>query len=188
MPIYLRYKRRIDPLPLLISSTFVDIEPLYLLVIGEPNDHGIMHSFFTILLFSVLIVFIVYFAERHYANKLWPIYGKLRLNPDRVKYPLFSVYLTFLVGSSTHIFLDMLTHKSLPYVLYPLVLGNPFYLGQASIVVDAIVAVFAFCSVFWWLKPQKRDSVKATASRASQTRSLCENSKYQKPRLITHGK
>ena len=156
MPIYLRFKGRIDPLALLISSTFVDLEPLYLLLIGEPNDHGILHSYFAILLFSVLIVFIVFFAERHYENRLWSVYGKLRLNPDRVKYPLLSVYLTFLVGGFSHIFFDMLTHKSLPYVFYPIALGNPFYLGQASIVVDAIVAFVAFGSVFWWLKPQKR--------------------------------
>lgn len=162
MPLYLGFKSKIDPLPLLISSTFVDIEPLYFLLIGEPNDHGILHSYFTILLFSVLIVFILYFAERHYENKLWSVYSKLRLNPDRVKYPLLSVYLTFLVGGFSHMFFDMLTHKSLPYVLYPLTLGNPFYLGQASFVVDVIVAVVAFGSVFWWLKLQNRTKTQNT--------------------------
>jgi membrane-bound metal-dependent hydrolase YbcI (DUF457 family) len=168
MPIYLGFKSKIDPLPLLISFTFVDIEPLYFLLIGESNDHGILHSYFAILLFSVLIVFIMYFAEHRYENKLWSVYGKLRLNPERVKYPLLSVYLTFLVGGFSHIFFDMLTHKSLPYVFYPITLGNPFYLGQASIVVDVIVAVVALCSVFWWLRLQKRGSLKVTTSEASR--------------------
>jgi len=162
MPLHFRYKRRIDPLALLISSTFVDLEPLYLLLIGAPDDHGILHSYFIILLFSVLIVFVVYFAERHYENKLWSVYGKLRLNPDRVKYPLLSVYLTFLVGGFSHIFFDMLTHKSLPYVFYPISFGNPFYLGPASIVVDVVLAVMALGSVFWWLKPQNRTKTQNT--------------------------
>ena len=41
MPLYFRFKGRIDPLALSISATFVDLEPLYLLLIGESNDHGI---------------------------------------------------------------------------------------------------------------------------------------------------
>ena len=104
----------------------------------------------------------MYFAERHYESKLWSVYGKLRLNPSRVKYPLFSVYLTFLVGGFSHIFFDMLTHKSLPYVFYPIAFGNPFYVGQASIVVDAFIAVVAFCSVVWWLRLQDRTKTQNT--------------------------
>ncbi len=170
MPLYFRFKGRIDPLTLLISSTFVDLEPLYLLLSGEPNDHGILHSYFTVLLFSVLIVFAMYFAERHYENRLRQVYGKLRLSPERVKYPLLSIYLTFLIGGFSHMFFDMFTHKSLPYVFYPIAIGNPFYVGTASFVVDVIVAAVAFGSVVWWLKLQNRTKTQNTKNTNNTTR------------------
>jgi hypothetical protein len=42
-------------------------------------------------------------------------------------------------------------------VIYPMVFGNPFYIGQASIIVEVTVVALALYSVFCWSKTQKLD-------------------------------
>jgi len=155
---YFKSKRRIDPLALIVSATFVDLEPLYNFLVGEPLTHSIWHGFaLTLSIYPVLISLGVYFAERLFENKLWSAYNALRLKPNRVKYSLLTIYLCCLVGGLSHVFFDMFTHESMPYVIYPLVFGNPFYLGQASGIVEAAVVALAVYSVFCWLKAQKLD-------------------------------
>jgi hypothetical protein len=156
--LYFKDKSRIDPLALLASATFVDLEPLYYFLIGETLDHRIWHGFaLALTIYPVLIGLTVYFVERLFENKLWSAYNALRLKPDQVKYSLLGIYLCCLVGGFSHVFFDMFTHESMPYVIYPLVLGNPFYLGQASIIVEATVVALAIYSVFCWSKTQKLD-------------------------------
>jgi membrane-bound metal-dependent hydrolase YbcI (DUF457 family) len=62
-----------------------------------------------------------------------------------------------MVGGFSHVFFDMFTHESMPYVIYPLALGNPFYLGQASGIVEVTVVALTIYSVFCWSKTQKLD-------------------------------
>jgi len=156
--LYFKNKRRIDPLALVASATFVDLEPLYYILIGEPLDHQIWHGFaLALTVYPVLITVIVYAVERLFENKLWSAYTALRLKPPQVQYPLLSIYLCCLFGGFSHIFFDMFTHESMPYVLYPLVFGNPFYIGQASIIVEIAVIALALYSVFCWAKTRKLD-------------------------------
>jgi membrane-bound metal-dependent hydrolase YbcI (DUF457 family) len=153
---YFKRKKWFDPLALAASATAIDLESLYYLLMGEPLDHRIWHSFaFTLTLYPVLIGLSVYFAERLLENRLRPAYSALRLKPDRVKYPLSSIYLCCLVGGLSHVFFDMFTHESMPYILYPLLYGNPFYLGQARFVVEGAAVVLAVYSVYLWWKTQK---------------------------------
>jgi hypothetical protein len=156
--LYFKNKRRIDPLALTASATFIDLEPLYYILIGEPLDHQIWHGFaLALTVYPVLIAVTVYFVERLLENKLLSAYTALRLKPPQVKYPLLSIYLCCLFGGFSHIFLDMFTHESMPYVIYPAVFGNPFYIGQASIIVEVTVVALALYSVFCWSKTQKLD-------------------------------
>ncbi len=156
--LYFKNKRKIDPLALSASATFVDLEPLYYFLIGEPLDHQIWHGFaLALTVYPILIAVTVYSVERLFENKLWSTYTALRLKPPQVKYSLLSIYLCCLLGSFSHIFFDMFTHKSMPYVLYPLVFGNPFYIGQVSGIVEATVVALAIYSIFCWSKTQKLD-------------------------------
>lgn len=156
--LYFKNKRKIDPLALSASATFVDLEPLYYFLIGEPLDHQIWHGFaFALTVYPILIAVTVYSVERLFENKLWSTYTALRFKPPQVKYSLLSIYLCCLLGGFSHIFFDMFTHKSMPYVLYPLVFGNPFYIGQASGIVEATVVALAIYSIFCWSKTQKLD-------------------------------
>jgi len=156
--LYFKDKRRIDPLALLVSATIIDLEPLYYFLMGEPLDHRIWHGFaLTLTIYPVLIGLTVYFVERLFENKLWSTYNALRLKPEKVKYSLLSIYLCCLVGGFSHVFFDMLTHESMPYVIYPLVFSNPFYIGQASIIVEATIVALTIYSVLCWSKTQKLD-------------------------------
>lgn len=154
--LYFKDKRRIDPLALLASATIIDVEPLYYFLIGEPLDHQIWHGFaLALTIYPVLISLGVYFAERLFENKLWSTYAALRLKPEKVKYSLASIYLCSLAGGLSHVFFDMFTHESMPYVVYPLIFGNPFYIGQASIIIEATIIALALYSVFCWSKTQR---------------------------------
>lgn len=156
--LYFKNKRRIDPLALLASATLIDLEPLYYILIGESLDHQIWHGFaLALTVYPVLIAVTVYSVERLFENKLWSAYTALRIKPPQVKYSLLSIYLCCLVGGFSHIFFDMFTHESMPYVIYPVVFGNPFYIGQASIIVEVTVVALALYSVFCWSKTQKLD-------------------------------
>ena len=153
MFLYFKDKKRIDPLALTVSATFIDLEPLYYLLVGEPLDHRIWHGFaLAITVYPILVTIGVYIAEHLFGEKLWIAYNALRLKPKQVQYPLLTVYLCSLLGGFTHVFFDMFTHKDMPYVIYPLAYGNPFYLGNASIIIEIIVVLLSAYSLFEWIK------------------------------------
>ena len=153
MFLYFKDKKRIDPLALTVSATFIDLEPLYYLLVGETLDHRIWHGFaLALTAYPILVTIGVYITERLFKEKLWSIYNILRLKPKRVQYPLLTVYLCSLLGGFTHVFFDMFTHKDMPYVIYPLAYGNPFYMGNASIIVEIIVILLAAYSILQWIK------------------------------------
>ena len=154
--LYFKRKRIVDPLALFASATIVDLEPLYYTLIGEFFDHRVWHGYALILtIYPVIISLAVYLVERFFEKQLWSTYTALRFKPEKVRYSLLSIYLCCLVGGFSHIFFDMFTHESLPYVVYPLVFGNPFYLGPAAVIVELIVVALALYSVYCWSKTQK---------------------------------
>ena len=145
----------------MISATIIDLEPLYYLVLGDwAFHHRVWHSYFVALVvFPFLISFVVYLVERRFDQKLLATYDKLKLKPTRLRYSLLMIYVSCLIGGFSHIFFDMFTHESLPYVLYPLFYGNPFYLGQATFIVEGLAAGLAVDSVYCWWKLSKIESV-----------------------------
>lgn len=154
--LYFKGKKRIDSLALLASATVVDLEPLYYFLIGEAFDHRIWHGFaLTLTIYPVLIALAVYFVERLFEKKLWSTYKTLKLKPEKIKYSPLSIYFCCLIGGFSHVFFDMFTHESMPYAIYPLVFGNPFYLGQASGIVEVAVVALSVYSVLCWVKAQK---------------------------------
>ncbi|MEM3704606.1 MAG: DUF4184 family protein [Candidatus Bathyarchaeia archaeon] len=153
MFLHFRDKRRFDPLALAVSSTFVDLEAAYYLLIMEPLDHRLWHGFaLALTVYPVLTTLGVYAAGRSFASQLQSTYNKLRLKTSQVQYSASTIYYCSLVGGFTHIFFDMFTHKDMPYVLYPIAYGNPFYIGNASLMVEITVILFAFYSLFEWIK------------------------------------
>ncbi len=153
MFLYFKDRRKFDPLALTVSATFIDLEPLYYLLLGEPIDHRIWHGFATsFTIYPILITIAVFMVERLFEKKLWSTYNAVRLKSNQVRYPPLSIYICSMVGGVSHVFLDMFTHKDMPYVIFPLSNGNPFYIGQASIIVEIAVIVLAFYSCLRWFK------------------------------------
>jgi hypothetical protein len=153
MFLYFKDKKHIDPLALTVSATFIDLEPLYYLLVGEPLDHRIWHGFtLALTAYSILVTISVYIIEHLFKEKLWTAYNFLRLKPNQVQYPLSTVYFCSLLGGFTHVFFDMFTHKDMPYVIYPLAYGNPFYMGNASIIIEITVILLAAYSLLQWIK------------------------------------
>ena len=151
--LYFKDKKRIDPLALTASATFVDLEPLYYFLIGEPLTHRIWHGYaLALTAYPLLITIGAYCVENFFGRKLYSAYSVLSLEPNLVKYPLRSIFFCSLVGGLSHIFFDMFTHEHMPYVIYPLAYGNSFYIGQASVVVEFAVIVLAGYSCLRWLK------------------------------------
>jgi membrane-bound metal-dependent hydrolase YbcI (DUF457 family) len=151
--LYFKDKTRIDPLALVVSTTFIDLEPLYYFILGELLDHRIWHGFtLALTLYPILVTGAVYLTEHLLENRLWAIYKWARLNPIKVRYSLQNICLLSIFGSFTHIFLDMFTHPEMFWVLYPFAYGNPFYRGQAAIIVEATVIVLTLYSLNCWLK------------------------------------
>ncbi|MGB9684112.1 MAG: DUF4184 family protein [Candidatus Bathyarchaeales archaeon] len=151
--LYFKDKRRIDPLALAVSTTSIDLEPLYYFLLGEPLDHRLWHGFtLALTIYPVLVAFGVYIAERLLETKLLAVYGRLVLNPVKAKYPFWNIYLLSLFGGFSHIFLDMFTHPEMFWVLYPFANGNPFYNRWASIAVEAVVILLSIYSLNCWLK------------------------------------
>ncbi|MGB9960075.1 MAG: DUF4184 family protein [Candidatus Bathyarchaeales archaeon] len=153
MFLYFKDKQNVDPLALTVSTTFIDLEPLYYILLGEPLDHRILHGFVLALnVYPILVALGVYIVERLFADKLFSLYRKMRLNPVKAKYPMLNIYLLSLFGGFSHVFLDMFTHEEMFWVLYPFNYGNPFYAGQASIIVEIITILLSLYSLKCWLK------------------------------------
>ena len=158
LPLYFRKKAKFDPLALVASATIIDLEPLYYGLSGSTFTHRIFHGYaLTLTIYPLLVCLAVYFAERFLEQRLWSVYSFLRLKPEKVRYSLLTVYVCCLIGGLSHVFFDMFTHEIMPYVVYPLFFGNPFYLGQASGVVELTVVALACYSVFCWFKNAKAE-------------------------------
>jgi membrane-bound metal-dependent hydrolase YbcI (DUF457 family) len=156
--LFFKSKSRIDPLALVTSATVIDLETLYYLLLGDPFNHRIWHSyFFALVVFPILITLAIYLVEHRFEKKLSSAYRVLKLKPPKTRYSLSIIYISCLIGGFSHIFFDMFTHESMPYVLYPLFYGNPFYLGEARFIVEGVVAALALYSVYCWWKTSKLD-------------------------------
>jgi len=153
MFLYFKNKRRIDLLALMVSSTFIDFEVPYYFLLGEPLDHRLWHGFAASLsIYPILVTFGAFMVERWFEPKLWSVYNYMKLKPNQVRYSLLTMYLCSLVGGISHVFFDMFTHVNMPYVLYPLMYGNPFYLGQISIIVEIDIILLTIYSCVLWLR------------------------------------
>ena len=157
---YFKSKTTFDPLALVASATFVDLEPLFYIFTGQQLDHQIWHGYaLGLTIYPILVGLLVYVTERLLENRLRSAYTIIGFKPTRVRYQPLALYYSCLLGSFSHLFFDMFTHKNMPYVIYPLTYGNPFYIGRASGIVELITVGLAVLSIFLWWKTSKTPSV-----------------------------
>ena len=145
-----------DITALLLSSTGIDLELLYLLLIGQPLYHGLWHSyFFALTIFPVAVSLVVFVAERKFTKRLKGTYKFFRFSPSKLKYSFKTIYFSSLVGGASHIFFDMWTHRASSYLLYPFVIfdaENPFWTGEYEVVIYISVTLLSIWSIYFWIK------------------------------------
>jgi len=153
LPLYFKRPETFDVTALLFSSTLVDLELGYLLLLGQPTVHGLWHSYlFVLTIYPITLSVILYVTERKLERTIFRIYGFFRLFPKKVTYSFKTIYLSCLIGGASHIFFDMWVHEDMPYVLFPFYRGNPFWLGQWNIIVFVLVGALSLYAVFLWIK------------------------------------
>lgn len=148
-----------DPLALITSSTIVDLEPFFVLLFGLRQPvHGFWHSYFGVSLISVPLTLVVYLIELKGSWAVERGYKMLRLDSVRVKHSFKVIFYSNVIGGFSHVFFDMFTHKSFPYVLYPIVkFSNPFWMGWGvATVVEASVVLLSAYSCLLWVKSYLR--------------------------------
>jgi hypothetical protein len=153
---YFKNKARLDPLALVAGATFVDLESLVYILLGNPVDHQMWHGYAVgLTVYPILVALFVYSMERLLEGNVQSAYHILGFRTNRVKYPPLTIYLCCLAGAFSHLFFDMFTHPDLPYIIYPLRTGNPFYIGQYSGIVELVTIALAAVSIFLWWKNAK---------------------------------
>lgn len=158
LPLYFRYREKVDPLAITASAMLVDLEPLYHLLLNERPHHRVWHGLITSLtIYPIIIAIGVFIAERIIESELRSLYGFLWLRPVRVKYGLLNAYFCSLIGGASHVFLDALTHENMPYAVYPIAYGNPLYVEQVSVAVNVAVILMSLYSCMVWLRLRKRE-------------------------------
>jgi hypothetical protein len=131
----------------------VDLELVFSLLLGGSLTHGVWHSYlFVLTVYPVAVSLFVYAVERWLERTVFGVYRFFRFYPEKVKYPFRTIYLCCLIGGVSHIFFDMWTHPVSSYILFPLVEANPFWLGDWSNVVFALMVLLSFYTIYLWLR------------------------------------
>ena len=153
-PLHFRWPKIFDVTALFYSSMAVDLEIGYSFLLGGSLTHGVWHSYvFVLTVYPVAVALFVYAIERWLEGTIFGIYGFFRFYPEKVRYPFRTVYLCCLVGGGSHVFFDMWTHKVSSYILFPLIVEDPFWVGDlGSYVVFALMILLSFYAVFLWIK------------------------------------
>jgi hypothetical protein len=132
----------------------VDLELVYSLLFGGSLAHGVWHSYvFVLTVYPVAVGLFVYAIERWLEGTVFGVYRFFGFYPEKVRYPFRTVYLCCLFGGVSHVFFDMWTHRVSSYVLFPLIVENPFWIGEwGSYIVFALMILLSLYAVYLWIR------------------------------------
>ncbi|MEM2998857.1 MAG: DUF4184 family protein [Thermoproteota archaeon] len=149
-PLQFKFRDRIDPIALALSTMLIDIEPLTGFYTG--NYHWLLHSFTGASIFSILLALLVRFLEKRDSFIIRFSHRILRM--ERRKYGFGSIVLTSVLGGVSHVFVDAFTHRNYPYVLFPFKASeNPFWRGfEIGHAVQALMILLSLISVYLWVR------------------------------------
>jgi hypothetical protein len=151
--LYARRPNVFDVTAFLVSSILVDLELLYSwLAVGSMN-HGLWHSFlFVLTIYPAVLSVVLYTIERKLEKAVLRAYGFFRVFPRTIAYPFETVYSSCLIGGVSHVFFDALVHQNSSFVLFPFYGGNPFWIGDWSIIVFAVISLLSVYAIFLWFR------------------------------------
>jgi len=174
MPVFMTNKRKLHFLCLCLGSMIPDLEIIPMLPFSKDLLHarGPMHSILGALTFDILVVlFIVLFVappigrwlKRHGKGK-WCLFAGV----DVTKAPtdLFWALGSIVIGTVSHITMDMFTHKYNP-IFWPNMLGrniNWMFFGSRTTMyfIVALPLFIIIIAMLWlyWTKPAKQGTKK----------------------------
>jgi len=131
----------------------VDLELVLSFLLSGSLAHGVWHSYlFVLTIYPFAVGLFVYALERWFGGAISRVYRFFRFYPEKIRYSFRTIYLCCLVGGISHIFFDMWTHEVSSYILFPIVVRNPFWIGEWSIVIFALMVLLSFYTAFLWAK------------------------------------
>lgn len=131
----------------------VDLELVLSFLLSGSLAHGVWHSYlFVLTIYPVAVGLFVYALERWFGGTISRVYRFFRFYPEKIRYSFRAIYFCCLVGGVSHIFFDMWTHEVSSYILFPIVVRNPFWIGEWSIVIFALMVLLSFYTAFLWAK------------------------------------
>jgi hypothetical protein len=152
-PLYFYFPTKFDIMALLFSSTFVDLELVYYFIVNNSAGHGLWHSYFFVLtVYPIILSVTIFLVKRKFGKSTLRIYNFFGLYPKKINNSFKTIYLSSLIGGVSHIFFDMWTHDYSPYILFPIVGKNPFWIGNWSIIINTLVAILSIYTLFLWIK------------------------------------
>ena len=157
MVLYFKRPHLFDPLALVLSATTMDIEVIYAYAVGLPTPHLVLHSFVVALtIYPVAISLLAYALERKMGGHLGKIYKAIKWK-QKVIYPFMTILACSLMGSLSHMLIDVWSHPVSPFLFWPFAYlpSNPLYIGEWSIVIDAAVAIISLYAVYLWAEQWK---------------------------------
>ncbi len=156
-PLHFKRSRLFDITALFYSSVAVDLEIGYSFLLGGSLGHGMWHSYlFVLTIYPVAVSLFVYAIERWLEGTIFRVYRFSRFYPDKARYPFWTIYLSCLIGGVSHIFFDMWTHPISSYVLFPIVIRNPFWVGDwASYVIFVLLILISSYTIFLWVEQMR---------------------------------
>ncbi len=160
---YFKRPLAFDPLALIASSVAVDAEVIYTYFAGLASPHLFLHSFAVALtIYPVAISLLVYAIERRIGHRLAMVYRAVGFE-GKVSYGFKTILGCSFLGGLSHMLIDMWTHPSSPYILWPFAYlpSNPFYLGEWSYAVDAIVVILSAYSLYLWAERWRATRVRS---------------------------
>lgn len=154
--VYFLTHRRIDPTALILSTSLIDLEALAGIYLKMP--HWVWHSYFGAIVFSIPLALFLYLFEHRANGFLTRTYGAFSVPFQGRPYGFRMVYITYALGSTSHVFLDSLTHRSFPLVFFPFVTSpNPFWFGfEFAWMVYAILVLLSVYSLVLWIKSSSK--------------------------------
>ncbi len=118
----------LDPIALLIGTVIIDLEPIFYLITGIGQMHGIMHSTLGVIVFFIPTSFFS-----------WLCYRLFKLERYLPKFNIYISLLSAILGLISHVFFDA--------VLYPEIMFFYPFSKQTGLLYELI----PFSAVYWIL-------------------------------------
>lgn len=144
----------LDPIALLIGVVIIDVEPIFYLITGIGQMHGIMHSTLGVIVFLIPTSFMS-----------WLCYKYMKLDRYLPKYNVYLSLFSGILGLFSHIFFDAILYSEIMF-FYPFSNTNGILYNLISPTADYLILGIMFLvgalilGLKYFLKYQQKKKIK----------------------------